>query len=262
MRQQPRGIKVWLGVLGAIIAVTALANIATAPLMSLLLAGGYIALLTALFASDRLRQLQQAIPTLAVTARVSPAARAATSRARRLANASTPEVVTDVGIIVNEKDRNGRLRPKSITPVVSLGDEAIQPYVKLEVPVALSQRTAVVRFEVIDRAGKVQFSREVEQYVRDGDNLIASDRQLPLRDNDKLGRPGTWDLQVSVNGTLAAIHSFNVTPVPAAPVPARARLADDGEAPLTHNLSAPDEEEESKPLSLEDLLREQRQGKS
>src|SRR5579859_3571940 len=119
MRQQPRGVRVWLGMLGVIIAVTAISIIATAPLVSVLLVGGYIAALTALFASHRLRQLQQAIPSLAVTTRVSPAARAATARARRLANAATPEIVTDVGVIVNEKDRNGQLRPKSIAPTVS-----------------------------------------------------------------------------------------------------------------------------------------------
>src|SRR5579859_156452 len=120
MRRQ-RSLMVWLGIMGAIIGVTAVLNLATAPLLSVALVGGYGVLLAALFANDRLRALQQAlpraIPNLTVAARATPAAREAVSRARRLANATTPEVVTDIGMIVNEKTSSGQLRPKAITPI-------------------------------------------------------------------------------------------------------------------------------------------------
>ena len=106
---------------------------------------------------------------------------------------------------------------------------------------------------------------------------------MTIRDNPKIGRAGTWELQVSINGILAASHTFTVTQASAdaypssgqyqsssgssgtgakassVPPPHRAKLADDGEAPLAHNLSTPDEDDDDdQPLTLEELLREQR----
>ena len=256
MRQGQRGIYVWLGLMGLVVGLVALSG-AVGALVGLLLIAAYAALLAAFLATDRVRQLQTVLPSLAVSSRVTPAARTAVQRARRLANYNTDETVTDVGIIVNEKDANNRLN-RHIAPSVSLDDQAIQPYVKLNVSPAHSQRVALIKFEVVDKAGKVQFSRQVEQYVRDGDNLIPCDQQLPIRGNDKLGRTGTWDLNVSINGVLAACHSFGVTP---ALNERRTRLADDGEAAM-NTLSTAAEQEDDQPLSLEDLLREQRQESS
>ncbi len=259
MRQQRRGTYIWLAVIGVIAAIVAVSELAVAPALSLLAIGGYIALLSAIFANERLKELQNVLPALAVTAKITPAARAAVTRARRLSNFNTDETVTDVGIIVNEKDRNGRWA-RRMAQSISLDDQAVQPYVKLNVPAAQSQRVALIKFEVVDKTGKTQFVRELEQYVRDGENLIPCDQQLPIRGNDKLGRAGTWDVQVSVNGQLAACHSFGVTPSTAE---RRTRLADDGEAFVpTMNASAPDDKEDDMPLSLEDLLREQRQESS
>ncbi len=256
MQQGKRGTYIWLGIMGVVVVGVALSG-AIGAVGGLLAIGGYAALLAAIFASDRLGQLQNVIPTLTVSARMTPAARDAVSRARRLSSYTTDETVTDVGIIVNERDRNNRLN-RRITASVSLDEAAIQPYIKINVPPAYSQRVALVSFEVLDKTGKVQFTRQVEQYVRDGENLIACDQQLPMRGNDKLGRTGTWDLRVSVNGTLAAVHSFGVTPSVAVQ---RSRLADDGEARAAA-ISVPDEKDDDMPLSLEDLLREQRGGTS
>ncbi len=243
--------------IGAVIGLAALATLTEAPVLSVLMVGAYVAMLAAIFANDRLRQLQNMIPTLAATTKTTSAARNAVARARRLSNYTTDESVTDIGIIINEKDRNGRWT-RRIAQSVSMDDQAIQPYVKVNVPPDQSNRVALIKFEVVDKAGKTQFSREVEQYVRDGENLIPSDQQLPFRGNDKLGRAGTWDLQVSINGALAACHSFGVSPSTAAMRPI---LEDDGEAAIAH-LSTPDDKEDDMPLSLEDLLREQRQGSS
>jgi hypothetical protein len=35
---------------------------------------------------------------------------------------------------------------------------------------------------------------------------------LPLRDNTEIQRAGTWDMRVSVDGTLIGTHSFSVSP--------------------------------------------------
>lgn len=256
MRQPRRGTYVWMGLIGFVIALAALSTLAAAPALSVLMVGAYLAMLAALFANDRLKQLQSVIPALAVTSKTTTAARNAVARARRLSSFTTDEVVTDIGVIINEKDRTGRWT-RHIAQSVSMDDQAIQPFVKINVPPEISNRVALIKFEVIDKSGKTQFSRQVEQYVRDGENLIPCDQQLPIRGNDKLGRAGTWDLQVSVNGALAACYSFPVTPSTAA---IRSQLTDDGEAAIA-NLSIPDEKDDM-PLSLEDLLREQRQGSS
>ncbi len=290
MRRQ-RGTMVWLSMMGGIIGLTAILELVTAPLLSVILVGGYGLLLAALFATDRLRALQQAIPkaipNLTVAARATPAAREAVARARRLASASTPEIVTDVGMIVNERTSGGQLRPKAITSVISLSEQGTQPFVKLNVPPQRSHRTALIKFDIIDREGKTQFSREVQQFVQDGENLITCDRQLPLRDNDRLGRAGAWELQVTVNGTLAACYTFTTTPAgtrsassasgfgastgtgsASASAPSisarRSRLADDGEAAPAPASGSAEEEDEApaRPLSLDELLRDQRGGKS
>lgn len=256
-KQGQRGTYVWVALIGLIVGLLALSGTLGA-LGSVVLVGAYVALLAAIFANSRLKDLQNMIPVLAASARVTPAARAAVTRARRLSSYNTDETISDVGIIVNEQDRNRRWT-RRIAQTVSLDDQALQPYVKLNVPPEHSNRVALIKFEVIDKAGKTQFSRQIEQYVRDGDNLISCDQQLPIRGNDKLGRAGTWDMRVSINGTLAACHSFPVTPATAE---RRAQLGDDGEARAAANLSAPDEVEANMPLSLEDLLREQRRESS
>ncbi len=275
MKQQ-RAINIWLGFIGVVVGIGSVAELTTAPLVSIALVGGYVAMLAVLFASERVRQLQRSLPNLSVAVRGTQAARKAVARARRLAGINTPEIVMDLGLIINEKNRSGSWQPKRTAEAVSTADQAIQPFIKLSVPADQSHRTLTVRFDVLDREGQIQLSREVKQFVREGDNLVPCDRQLSIRDNPKIGRPGTWELQVSINGILAASHTFTVTQASAnaypgatsssnqyasassAPPPRRTKLADDGEAPLANNLAAPDEDDDDPPLTLEELLREQR----
>jgi hypothetical protein len=285
MKQQ-RGINIWLGFIGVVVGIGSVAELTTAPVIGLAMAGSYLALLAVLFASERVRQLQRSIPNLSVAVRGTQAARQAVARARRLAGTNTPETVMDLGLIINEKNRSGAWQPKRTAEAVSTADQAIQPFIKISVPADQSHRTLTLRFDVLDREGQVQLSREVKQFVREGDNLIPCDRQMSIRDNPKIGRAGTWELQVSINGILAASHTFTVTQAAAdsysgsgsasysqsssqsqyrasgtaaSSAPSRQKLADDGEAPLAHNLSTPDEEDDDdQPLTLEELLREQR----
>jgi hypothetical protein len=242
-----------LGIVGSVAGILALTG-AGGPVLSVLAVVGFLALAGGIFANSRIRQLQEAIPQIAATAKATPAARAAAQRARRLSNYAPDELITDVAIIVNDRDRNGRLQ-RRIGNTVSMDDYAVQPIVKFTVPPGLVNRVSIIKFEIVDKAGKTQFARSVEHYTRDGENLVACDQQLPFRNNTALGRAGTWDLQVTINGQLAAVHSFTVTPA-----------QQDRTIPVTHDgeinisrLQEPIEEEESDmPMSLEDLLREQR----
>jgi hypothetical protein len=251
MNSSGRGTTVVLGIVGVVAGIVALSG-EGGPLVGLAAVGGFIALLAAVFANTRLRQLQERLPQFAATVKATPAARAATARARRIANYAPSEMITDIALIVNDRDRNGRLS-RRIAQNVSMDDYAVQPVVKFTAPPEDLHRVAIVKFEIIDKSGKLMFSRQVEHYTRDGENLVSCDQQLPFSGNTKLGRAGIWDLQVTINGQLAAVHSFNVTPSQQFnPVP----VDRDGELATLDRLSAP-EEDSSMPLTLEDLLREQ-----
>jgi hypothetical protein len=251
-----RGVYVMLGIVGTVAGILAISG-SGGPVVGALAVGGFLALAAAVFANNRLRQLQEAIPQIAATVNATPAARAAAQRARRLSNYATDETVTDVALIVNDRDRAGRLN-RRIATNVSMDEYAMQPIVKFTVPNELLNRISIIRFEIVDKAGKVQFSRAVEHYTRDGENLVACDQQLRLRDNANLGRAGTWDLQVTINGQLAAVHSFTVSP---AQQDRSIPVQDDGEINISR-LQEPAEEEEDMPMTLEDLLREQRRSGS
>ncbi len=93
----------------------------------------------------------------------------------------------------------------------------------------------------------------VEEFLREGENLVLCDRQLALRGNETLGRAGTWDVRVKIDGALAAIHEFNM----AASDDERREQGGEAEAEIRTARIADDEEDEAVPVSLEDLLREQ-----
>jgi len=211
--------------MGATMGVAAVASLITAPILSVVLVGGYVAIAGAAYVETNGGQrLRRTLTPLAVPLTGTPAAREAVTRARRLSGTISPEAVTDIGLIANTRAPNGQFRPAGIAQSVALDDEAVQPFIKISVPSDRSHRSALVRFEILDRAGKTQFVRETEQFVRDGDNLIACDRQLLLAGNQQIGRAGAWELQVSVNGVLAACYTFTVTAGQSGN-----RLADDGE---------------------------------
>ena len=293
MQQISSGKRVWLIAIGAVMGVAAIANLVVAPGLSVILIGSYAAIAGAAFAESNGTQLRRTLSPLAVPITGSPAAREAVTRARRLSGTVSPEAVTDIGLIANIRQPDGKFRPAGIAQTPALDDDAIQPYIKISVPPDRSHRSVLVRFEILDRSGKTQFSRETEQYVRDGENLIACDRQLLLAGNKQIDRAGAWELQVSINGTLAAAYTFTVTA-------ARGGAANDGELgnfsrqpPISANYSgnpgnrygntagsfsggntgntasstspvntASSSDDDDHPQSLDDLLRDQRGGRS
>lgn len=247
-----RGTYVMLGIIGSVAGILALTG-SGGPVIGALAVGGFLALAAGVFANNRIRQIQEALPQVVATAKATPAARSAVQRARRLSNYAPDEAITDVALIINDRDQRGRLS-RRIGNNVSMDDYAIQPIVKFTVPVELVNRVSIVKFDIVDKSGKVQFSRSVEHYTRDGENLVACDQQLPFRNNTALGRAGTWDMQVTINGQLAAVHSFTVTPAQQDRI---VPVTHDGEINISR-LQEPAEEEEDMPMTLEDLLREQR----
>src|SRR5258706_10879932 len=142
------------------------------------------------------------------TIRMTPAARKATQRARSRGDMMTENTLTDLGLIVNERRSDGQWK-RRMAQVVSMDDEAVQPYTVIHATSEESDRVALVQFDLYDHSGRVRFSRTCEQWIRDGDNLVVCDRQLPLRmEEEGAARSGTWDLRITINGALAAIHSF------------------------------------------------------
>jgi hypothetical protein len=248
--QGRRGIYVWLMLLGFAVSLIILTG-ATSPELAMGILVAYLGIVFAGVAGDRLRSLRMPKPpSLIAATRATPAARKAAQRARTRPDYNTDHTLTDIGMIVNDRQRDGQWS-RHLAQSVSMDDGAIQPYITIDVPPELSHRLALINFEVYDQAGRLQFTRQVEQWVRDGNNNVICDRQLPLHGNEELGRAGVWDLRVTMDGALIALHSFNVNP----PAPERRRqFSGEGEAVSRLALSADDA-----PLSLEELLREQRE---
>jgi hypothetical protein len=250
-----RGIYIWLLMLGVAVSLIVLAGAIGSTALSAELALGivvvYLGMVFAALAGNRFRGLQSSLPPLVLNAKTTPAARRAVQRARSRSSYSSEYVMTDIGLIINERRRDGQWN-RHLAQIVSMDDDAVQPFLAVYAPSEVSDRLALVNFEIYDQAGKLQFSRQIEHYMRDGSNSIICDRQLPLDQiNEMLARSGVWDLRISIDGMLVALHSFNVTP---STEDRRRQFSTDGEA-AAERLIAPDDDA---PLSLEDLLREQR----
>jgi hypothetical protein len=245
-----------LGVAVAVLVVGALAGTVQTPLA---VAAGVLyiigaALALGAFRPNQLRQsLQETTSAMTVTSKTTQAGRKAAQRARNRGEFSIETNLLDVGLMINERRRNGQL-DRRLAESVSQDDAAVQPFVRVHLNPGTAERLALIDFEIYDQSGKVQFSHQQRHYVRDGENLIACEQQLPLRGNEALGRAGTWDLRVKVDGTLVAMHGFSVSPAldNADRQPVGRRLA---EAERVDEFESPSEEDA--PISLEDLLRDQ-----
>src|SRR5258708_4311658 len=252
MSKSWRGAIIWLAMLGVAVALIVLASLSASSAISRVL--GLVVLIAYLglvFGSlVNVSSLRFSVPRVAAATRVTPAARKAVQRARSRTGYSPDSTLTDVGLIVNERLSNGQL-DRHIAQAISLDYDAIQPYVTIHALPENSDRLALIQFEIFDHAGQPRFSRQCEQWLRDGENLVVCDRQLPLDVQDSV-RSGVEDLPVKVDGAVAAVHSFSITPSTAEQ---RRRFSNDGEMqPRDHSIP-----HEDVPITLEDLLREQRQ---
>lgn len=259
MYRSRRGTIIWLALLGAAVGIISIASIFDPTVVnsqiatSLLAMYGGVAGVTLL--GERVRNIHLEMPRLTVPIRMSPAARKATQRIRGRSDYSQVMTLTDIGMIVNERGRNGQWN-RHLAQIVSMDDDAIQPYITLHATPDEGNRVSLVEFSIYDQSGKLRFSRVCEQYIRDGENLLVCDRHLPLEGNEDIGRAGVWDLQVRIDGAMAAVHSFSVNP---STTERRRHLSEDGEI-ATEGLAAPADFDE--PISLDELLREHRRSGS
>ncbi len=253
MNTGQRGIYIWLMLLGIAVGIVVLAGAIGATALSAELAVvmlvAYLSMVFVALAGNRVRNFQMPRPNLRVAARATPAGRRAAQRARSRPEYNGDSGVMDIGLIVNQ--RRGGHWDRRLAQSVSMDEGAVQPYITIDVPSQLAHRLALIRFEMYDQAGRLQFTHQIEQWVRDGENNVFCDRQLPLAGNESIGRSGTWDLRVTIDGALVAIHSFGVTPSTEA---RRRQFSGDGEA-ASERLEIVDEDV---PVSLDELLREQR----
>jgi hypothetical protein len=253
MNRSRRGTYVWLALLGLAVSLVILGG-ALYP-SALITAQGALALLAAyalvaapMVANFELRRLHWSLPRLSPPVRMTPAARKATQRAH-MHQIPGDAAVTDVGLIVNQQRDDGQWM-RHLAQVVTNDDGAIQPYISLQVPPESSNRLALVTFELYDQSGQPRFSHQREQWLRDGDNLVVCDRQLPLEQTTaEPRRGGVWDLRITLDGTLVAVHNFSMAPSSPSQ---RGRSNSARERGLT--MAVP---EEDLPVSLEALLKEQ-----
>lgn len=210
MRFRPRNTA-WVALLGALVAAVAITGAASTPVLVALMALFGVALAASLFEIDpgRLRDRVSASPLTRI--RMSPQAREAAERARRRSG-FTPVGLTllDVGLISLHSSSEGMLMRRSRT--VSLDDNGVRPYITLHVQPEAADRNTLVRFEILDQNGDLQFVHEMKSYLRDGEMSILADHHLPLAGNERLPGAGDWDLRVFVDGGLMGALSFTMSP--------------------------------------------------
>lgn len=256
MNRSRRSSRVFLGILGiavgAVVLSAALGSFP--PALAALAAVGYAGLVAASFLNLPIGNLRRNLTTVAPALRASPNAKKAAERARNRGGVVNELLLMDVGLLVNEKSRSGRWN-RRIADRLSLDDQFVQPYINLHVLPGNGDRVVHMEFEMVDQTGAVRFSHEMQQLVRDGENLITCERQLPLRDNHELTRGGVWDLRVTVNGNPMGVHLFNV----AAGSSLHVEPNQYEEAIRADRLAQPldDPEYDDQPMSLEELIRQQ-----
>lgn len=178
-------------------------------------------------------------------------AREAIARARTHPDYDSLIQLLDVGLIVDEQRPDGvSLRRGRF---VSLDDDGLRPFGIVHVPAGLSGRFGHIRFEIRDETGHLHYVYEDEKWLQPGENALLPDYRFPIRKQaDKLAAGG-WSTSIIVDGGVLGIHHFNLSPSLAA---RRRLIGADGEV-MRERVWRSDEGDESLPLSLEELLRQQ-----
>lgn len=247
-----RGTLVWLFVVGLALGLTLLAGDVSTEVGAVLLAA-YLGLV---LMGTRGLSFGAALDSWkALTSRdkePTEVAREAMARARGLAHYDALVRLLDVGLIVDEQRPDGMSLRRG--RFISLDDDGVRPFAIVLVPGALGQRLGRVRFELRDEAGTVHYAFEDEKWLQAGENVLLPDYRFPIRKKAGELEAGGWTLQVWVDGHVLGVHSFTLGPSLAE---RRRQVAADGEILRERVWRSGDEDDESLPLSLEELLREQ-----
>jgi hypothetical protein len=233
----------WLAVLTGLVGVVLVSG-AAPPAVVAALVGLYLAAVIATTVQFDLRSVTQRVsPSPLALVRMSSQAREAAERARRRGSLPPPGVaLLDIGLISLHASSEGMLMRRSRT--ISLDDSGVRPYITLNIAAQSADRNAIVRFEIVDQHGEVQFVHEMKAFLRDGEMNILADHHLPLSGNERL-RAGDWDVRVFVDGALVGALGFAVGPS----IEGRARQFGGSASERLIEV------EEDSPVSLEDLLR-------
>jgi hypothetical protein len=160
-----------------------------------------------------------------------------------------PETVkvltTDIGVMAFKEDQDPVVyRTRDVLDDI----DYIQPYVQLRLP---TKAVGLIRFEIIDAEGEVQFIHEERHQLERGRNLISPAARLPIHDAQAMD--GEWELRVSADGVPLAVHYFAWQESTSKVV--RRHLSEDGE--ISSELRAALADSRLQGLSLDELLADQ-----
>ena len=152
---------------------------------------------------------------------------------------------TDIGVMAFSSDQDPVIyRTRPVLDDV----DYIQPFVQLRLPTRAVGR---VRFEIVDSDGQVLFVHEDHHQLQHGRNLVTPSARLPIHDAHNMR--GNWQLRISADGVLLAVHSFAWEE--SATKAIRRQLREDGE--LNNEVRAMLTESRLQKLSLDELLADQ-----
>lgn len=157
---------------------------------------------------------------------------------------------TDIGVIAF---KGGDERTLYRTRPVLDDVDYIQPFVELRLPAKAEGR---IRFELVDSDGQVLLVAEDRHQLERGRNLVTPTRRLPI--HDAQATFGPWEIRVSADGVLLAVHEFRWEEATNKVV--RRHLSEDGEISSALHVALDDSRLER--LSLDDLLAEQEEADS
>ncbi len=247
-----RGTVIWLLIVGVALGLTLAAGSLPTGAAAALLAA-YLAVVVLIAQGAEIRSLISQLPRRTGTQAAEPTevAREASARARAYPGYDRQIRLLDVGLIVDEQRPDGMSLRRG--RFISLDDDAIRPFGIVDVPAGLGDRLATMRFEIRDEAGKPQYIFEDEQWLQTGQNVLLPGYRFPIRKKAGELTAGAWSAHVSVDGGLLGVHHFNVSPSLAM---RRQQLGADGEI-LRERVWRSETDDESLPVSLEELLRQQ-----
>lgn len=201
----------WLTILGVLVAIAVLANIATGLQVGVLLALYAVALAASLLEVQPAKILSDVQRSSLGRLRMSPAAQEAVDRAsRRGSNGIHGITMLDIGLIVSHTTSEGMVMRRSRS--FSKDDDGVRPYLTLQVSPQAADVTSIIRFEMVDHSGQQQYVHEQKTYLRDGELNILADHQLPLGRNNRLEGAGDGDLRVYIDGVLLGALNYTLAP--------------------------------------------------
>lgn len=158
-------------------------------------------------------------------------------------NPDTVKVLAvDLGVIAFRNDGSATVYRTWTIPEDA---RSIQPFVTLRLPTLATGR---IRFEILDASGRSVFSSETDHRLEPGRNFINPPARLSLRDHPNLD--GRWQLRISADGVLLALHRFEFAEPTTAKI--RQSLGEDGEIRADSRLIL--DETATPRMSLDDLL--------